>query len=163
MACRLDLSVLGSPLPPSQCAANLQRQPNSPELICIPEPVLAADWSGASAVPWGCSTNGGSTAWLTGREQVASLHFSFFSFKQQPLHTFDFPQTYVVFARVGGSQWSAPLARALRSEGTSWIIFFCLCLLLVSHLYLYFFFSATDIWQLLLWTLMLKSSRSEVS
>lgn len=54
-------------------------------------PILLADWPGEGTLPQGSPTNGDSAAWLIGRGQVASLHFSFFCFKQQPLHCIFFP------------------------------------------------------------------------
>lgn len=79
--CGLLVGPLCSSLPPRRSVQSLHKH-HSPERICI----AAADWPGGGTVPRGSSTNGDSAAWLIGRGQVASLHFSFFCFKQQPLH-----------------------------------------------------------------------------
>lgn len=75
--CGLLVCSLSSPLPHS-VPSHPFSQHNSPERICI----LAADWPGAVTLPRASSTNGDSVAWLIGRGLVASLHFSFFCFKQ---------------------------------------------------------------------------------
>lgn len=83
VALRLDLSAL-----PSPAAAPVQSL--SHEKLTWNHlhtgPILASDWPGESSLPQGAPTNGDSAAWLIGRGQVAPLHFSFFCFKQQPLH-----------------------------------------------------------------------------
>ena len=72
---------LWSPLPHAGLS-NACCKLSSPERICI----LFADWPGEGTLPQASSTNGDSAAWVIGRGQVASLHFSFFSFNQQPSH-----------------------------------------------------------------------------
>lgn len=76
-------------------------------------PIPIAHWPGESILPQGSPTNGDSAVWLIGRGQVASLHFSFFCFKQQPLHCllffFFLASSFVaVRKRCVAGQWSAP-------------------------------------------------------
>lgn len=63
-------------------------------------PILVADWPGEGTLPQGFTTNGDSAAWLIGRGQVASLHFSFFCFNQQPLHCLSPPHLQLCFVTV---------------------------------------------------------------
>lgn len=74
-------------------------------------PILVADWPGESTLPQGSPTNGGSAAWLIGRGQVAPLHFSFFCFKQQPLHCLFFPS---LFCRCEKEVWGWPVVHTFK-------------------------------------------------
>lgn len=73
--------------------------------------ILAADWPGESALPQGSPTNGDTAAWLIGRGQVAPLHFSFFCFKQQPLHCLFFCPFYHLVLRPWERGAGSPVVR----------------------------------------------------
>lgn len=73
--------------------------------------ILAADWPGESALPQGSPTNGDTAAWLIGRGQVAPLHFSFFCFKQQPLHCLFSAPFYHLVLRLWERGVGSPVVR----------------------------------------------------
>lgn len=121
-------------------------------------PILVADWPGEGTLPQGFTTNGDSAAWLIGRGQVASLHFSFFCFNQQPLHCLSPPHLQLCFVTVERCGPVHVFRHRCLPLNTSWIISsFTICCRFFSWL-----LRSTLGW-LLLWTLSPESCVFEVS